>query len=224
MTGKPATPWIQAVVSRPRLCASIAIGLGVYFLVVPRLSLSELECGLISWNVAIASYLVLISLLMRRTDPEEMRRQALDQDAGRKTVLTLVIASVAISFAGIVFELVDAKTMFGAPKAIHIALTLATVALCWFFAQIMFAQHYAHEFYEAVLKGEPGGLDFPGEPSPDYTDFVYFAFSIGTSSQTSDVNVTSRPMRRLTTVHSLFSFTYNTALIALGINVASSLF
>lgn len=224
MSEKQPAAWIQAVTSRPRLVISLLIGLAAYFILAPWLSLTPLECGLLAWDLAIACYLALVMRLMRAANPEDMHRRALDQDAGRKTVLTLVIASVVISFSGILFELVEAKAMFSTLKAGHVALALTTVMLCWLFAHIMFAQHFAHEFYEAVLQGRPGGLKFPGEASPNYTDFIYFAFAIGTSAQTSDVDVTSRPMRRLVVVHSIFSFAYNTALIALGINIASSLF
>lgn len=209
--------------SRPRLLMALLVGLLSYFIVAPWFKLTALECALLAWNIAGITYLALIGALMRTSNPEDMHRRALDQDSGRKTVLTLVITSVAISFAGIVVELVEAKTMFGELKSGHIALAIASVAVSWTFAHVMFAQHYAHEYYEAVLSDKPGGIEFPGEPSPDYTDFIYLAITIGTSGQTSDVSFSSRPMRRLATVHSVFSFAYNTALIALGINIASGL-
>lgn len=211
------------MVSRPRLLIALLVGTLSYFAVGPWFKLTSLECALVAWNVAGVTYLSLIGGLMRTTNPEDMHRRALDQDAGRKTVLTLVLASVAISFAGIVIELVEAKTMLGELKSGHIALAITSVVVSWAFAHIMFAQHYAHEYYEAVLSDRPGGIEFPGEPSPNYTDFVYLAITIGTSGQTSDVSFSTRPMRRLATVHSVFSFAYNTALIALGINIASGL-
>lgn len=224
MLEKQPAVWLQAVTSRPRLIISLLIGLAAYVISTRWFSLTPLECGLLAWDLAITCYLLLVIRLMRGANPEDMHRRALDQDAGRKTVLTLVVASVVISFSGIMIELVEAKTMFNELKTGHILIALTTVVLCWLFAHIMFAQHFAHEFYEAVLQGRPGGLEFPGESAPNYTDFIYFAFAIGTSAQTSDVSVTSRPMRRLVVVHSMFSFAYNTALIALGINIASSLF
>jgi uncharacterized membrane protein len=215
--------WLQALVSRPRLLAALAIGLACYLLITPFLTLSKLERGLVAWNVAGASYLILITRLMLSSNPADMHRRALDQDSGRKTVLTLAISSVAISFIGIVVELVEARSMLGQLKAGHAALALSTVVISWTFAHVMFAQHYAHEYYEAVLAGQSGGIVFPGETSPEYGDFLYLSFTLGTSAQTSDVSFTSRPMRRLGTVHSVFSFAFNTALIALGINIASGL-
>jgi uncharacterized membrane protein len=88
----------------------------------------------------------------------------------------------------------------------------------------MFALHYAHDFYMTDQHGTHGGLEFPGEPAPDYADFLYFACIIGTSAQTADVSFTSRKMRRNGIVHCVLAFFFNTTLLALTINIASGLF
>lgn len=223
MSEPSTSPWVQAIKSRPRLIMALVIGFIAYFLGTSQFSLTPLERGLVAWDIAVGCYLIMITRMMRRSSPEEMRRRAIDEDAGRKTVLTLVIASVTTSFFGIGVELVEAKAMYASLKGGHVALALITVAISWVFAHLMFSQHYAYEYYEAILGGHPGGLEFPGEDAPGYTDFVYLSFTVGTSSQTSDVSISSRSMRRLATVHGVFSFVFNTALIALGINIASGL-
>jgi len=63
-------------------------------------------------------------------------------------------------------------------------------------------------------------LDFPGS-EPDDVDFAYFAFGVGMTFQVADVAVTSKRMRRVVLKHSLFSFWYNLAIIALLINVVA---
>lgn len=88
----------------------------------------------------------------------------------------------------------------------------------------MFALHYAHDYYAADLRGRPGGLDFPGGHAPDYGDFLYFACVIGTSGQTADISFTTRTMRRTGLVHCVLAFFFNATLLALMINIASSLF
>ena len=88
----------------------------------------------------------------------------------------------------------------------------------------MFALHYAHDYYASEIRGQPGGLDFPGGHAPDYGDFLYFASVIGTSGQTADVSFTNRTMRRTGLVHCVLAFFFNTTLIALTINIASGLF
>jgi uncharacterized membrane protein len=88
----------------------------------------------------------------------------------------------------------------------------------------MFAMHYAHDFYVSRAKNLHGGLDFPQDQEPDYLDFCYLAFVIGTSGQTADVSFTSKPMRRIALVHCVLAFLFNTTILALMINIAASLF
>jgi uncharacterized membrane protein len=98
---------------------------------------------------------------------------------------------------------------------------MGTILLSWSFIQVMFAFHYAHEFY-AEHRGEAGGLGFPGEQPPDYWDFLYFAFVIGMTSQVSDVTVRSNLMRRTVMAHGLLSFIFNVTFLALAVNLAAS--
>ena len=64
---------------------------------------------------------------------------------------------------------------------------------------------------------------FRGCEQPDYWDFLYFSTSIGATSQTSDVAIKSRALRRLVTLHAIVSFFFNTAVLALTVNIAASL-
>ena len=64
---------------------------------------------------------------------------------------------------------------------------------------------------------------FPGGHHPDYQDFASFSFVVGMTCQVSDVNVTSRSMRRLVLLHGLLSFAFNTVILALSINIISGL-
>ena len=63
-------------------------------------------------------------------------------------------------------------------------LIVATLLVAWLFANTIYALHYAHLYYER----KAGGIDFPGEDPPGYADFVYFAFTLGMTFQTSDVD------------------------------------
>ena len=93
--------------------------------------------------------------------------------------------------------------------------------LSWSFIQTIFALHYAHEFY-AERNGAGGGLIFPEDPTPDYWDFVYFSFGIGTAAQVADVMVTSRRIRRTVILHSMVAFVFNVTVLALMVNLASA--
>ena len=91
--------------------------------------------------------------------------------------------------------------------------------------QVAFTLHYAHEYYspdQLSVTGDPA-LAFPKTTTPDYWDFFYFATSIGAASQTSDVSINDRSLRRLVTLHAIVSFFFNTMVLALAINLAASL-
>lgn len=110
-------------------------------------------------------------------------------------------------------------------RGARVALTAATILCSWFFVQMIFAVHYTHTFYggDEGDEGPRGGLDFPGDDEPLFSDFVYFAVSVGATSQTSDTAVPSQRMRRIVTAHAVFAFFFNTTILALTINIAAGL-
>ena len=108
----------------------------------------------------------------------------------------------------------------GASPIVSGLLSLLTVALSWTFIQLTFALHYAHAFYRADVDDQDhGGLIFPGETEPDYWDFLHFSLIIGVASQTADIQIADRKLRRLASVHSLTAFTFNTVILALTVNL-----
>ena len=94
----------------------------------------------------------------------------------------------------------------------------------WAFIQVMFALHYAHQYYAALSRGLPAGLQFPDDDQPGYGDFFYFASVIGTSGQTADVSFVSKTMRRIGSVHCILAYLFNTTVLALLINIGASMF
>ena len=98
-------------------------------------------------------------------------------------------------------------------------LAILTIVLSWIVVHTTFALHYAHDYYSGT---QAGGLAFPGDDKPDYWDFVYFSFVVGMTAQVSDVGITSKAIRRTATAHGVISFFFNTALLALTINIAAS--
>jgi uncharacterized membrane protein len=106
--------------------------------------------------------------------------------------------------------------------AAHLALATVTIALSWAMVHTTFALHYAHDYYRGA---KPGGLKFPSggeQDHADYWDFVYFSFVIGMTAQVSDVGITNKTIRRTATAHGIISFVFNTALVALMVNIAAS--
>ena len=208
--------------TRPRLFVSAAIGAVVALCAVDLGSV--VTRALLGWNVAVWLFLVLIGLIMLRSDHERLRRAAIAQAEGAATVLALVIVAAIVSIVAIVFELSAAKGP-GARHALpHVLFALTTVAGAWLLLPTLFAMNYASMYY----RSEHGnGLQFPGPDTsfkPDYADFLYFSFTIAVASQTADVTISTRPMRRLVLLQAVLSFVFNTTILAFTINIAASLF
>jgi uncharacterized membrane protein len=175
---------------------------------------------LIGWDVGIGLYLLAVCELIWRSDIARMRRRAAQQDEGALIMLMLTVGAALASLGAIIAELGMPHAAAGRSPA-QLALATVTIGLSWAFIHTIFALHYAHEFY-GERPGAAGGLSFPGDEEPDYWDFIYFSFVIGMTSQVSDVAVTSRRIRRAVTAHAAVSFLFNTALLALTVNIAAS--
>jgi len=215
---------IRLLLSRPRLLICTVIGLAIVGMLPPSLARQSITRAIIGWNLGAGLYLVLALRMMFWSTHERMRTRALQHDEGRVVVLVLVVIAALMCIGAIVAELAVVKNIHGTLRYAHIALAALTIFTSWAFTQVMFALHYAHDYYATEVRGEHGGLDFPGDHPPDYGDFLYFACVIGTSGQTADVSFTSRRMRRTGMVHCVLAFFFNTTLVALTINIASGLF
>src|SRR5262245_52689475 len=208
---------IRVILARPRLSTSAMLGIAVIALLPSDMLLSRRL--LIGWDAGVALYLVLVYILMARSQIGHIREHAADQDEGRLAMLVLTVTAALASLGAILAEL---GVSHGAGRTpVQLALATTTIVLSWAFTHTIFALHYAHDFY-----GEHGakqsGLNFPGDEEPDYWDFVYFSFVIGMTSQVSDVAVTSKPIRQTATAHGIISFIFNATLLALTVNIAAS--
>jgi uncharacterized membrane protein len=215
---------LRVLLARRRLVACFIIGVGTTLLLPDSWAKLFITRALIGWNVGSCLYLLLAARMMFWSTHERMKSRAVQQDEGKLLVLVLVVLAAIMCVGAIVAELGVVKELKGLVRYGHIGLTLLTIISSWAFTQVMFALHYAHDYYATDVGGEQGGLDFPGGHAPDYGDFLYFSAIIGTSAQTADVSFTSRQMRRTGLVHCVLAFFFNTTLIALTINIASSLF
>lgn len=217
--------YVRMILSRPRLFSSILVGILVALLLPNDLALHHITRVIVGWNVGTWLYLILATRMMFWTSHEKMRTRAIMQDDGKYVVLGMVVIAAIVSIGAIVAELSVVKDMHGLLRSAHVTLAILTILSSWTFTQVMFALHYAHEFYVAKEHAASGGLEFPGamSTSPDYSDFLYFACVIGTSGQTADVSLTSKSMRRTGLIHCVLAFFFNTTLVALTINIASGL-
>ena len=206
---------VRVVYARPRTFISIAIGIAVFFLLPGSLRL--VTRLLVGWDIFIVFYLVLAYTMMARCGIARIRHNAVMEDDGRFLILMVTALGAFASLAAIVSELDAAHR--GAP---HLLLATGTIALSWAAVHTAFALHYAHDYYRGA---EPGGLQFPSgdrHEDADYWDFVYFSLVIGMTAQVSDVGITDKTIRRTATAHGVISFVFNTALLALMVNIAAS--
>lgn len=206
--------------ARRRLLASVAAGL-VLYLVLPA-HMRQVTRVLMGWDLAAAIYIVFALLMISRSTVETCHRRAALYDESDWAIVTLIVASAAASFVAIFAELAVVKTA-ATPPVITLAVTGTTVVLSWTFTHLIFTLHYANLYYMPQKNGHPGGLEFPGKRPPDYRDFLYYSFVIGCAAQTADVNTVSHSMRRMTLIHGVVSFVFNTAVLALMVNVGASL-
>lgn len=214
---------IRQVQARVRLVSAMLFGVALYGVFPAYGAAQPTARFLVCWNAAVVLYVVMALWVMVHADVERMRQHADRQDEGQKTILLLTMGAVLASLVAIVAELSSIKALSGIDKIWHIALTVITVASSWVFMHLMFAMHYAHDYYRSGRRGHEPGLAFPNEAAPDYWDFLYFSAVIGTSGQTADVAFTSKAMRRTGLVHCILAYVYNTTVLALTINIAASL-
>ncbi len=210
----------RVLFARRRLLASIVAGL-LLFVVLPD-HLRLVTRILMAWDLTALIYVVFAFVMIARSTVETCHNRAALYDESDWVIVMLVVLSAAASFAAIFTELAILKNATDTP-VLAIAVTGLTVILSWAFTHMMFTLHYANLYYKPEKKGHPGGLEFPGKRDPDYGDFAYYAFVIGCAAQTGDVNTVSKPMRRMTLIHGIVSFVFNTALLALMVNVGAGL-
>ena len=182
---------------------------------------------IVAWNAFALTLIVMAWFVISTKDPYEARRNARLQDASATFLFSLIISAATASLLAVGVLLSLAKHLSPASLAVHIALSMTAVVVSWVLVHTIFALRYAHVYFWDARKVEresiSGGLVFPGKHVPDYLDFAYFSFVIGMTCQVSDVQISSRRMRRLALVHGVISFAFNTAILAMFVNIIAGL-
>jgi uncharacterized membrane protein len=201
--------------SRPWTIVSLLI----FVLIVAALYVSGVPLPnalLLGFDVAAVIFLVVIAYLFNRAEPDRMRRRAQAIDTGRWVVLLsgVLLAAVVLGALGVELHAAKSGGLFG------LVVSVLSVILSWLFLNVMFAIHYAHGYY-GNLGDKHTGLDFPDTPEPDYWDFAYFSIVIGMTFQVSDVQITSKYLRRVVLMHSVIAFFFNVFIIAVTVNIVA---
>ena len=210
---KPRT--IGNMIAPPRFLAFLVV-LGVTFPIAAH-TLDHWALGaMAAFDVAATLFLLLCFPLLGTREAKEIRGHAKRNDANRHILLAITGIVMAVLLTAIAAEAVGHN-----PQPLTKALIIGTLALAWLFSNTIYAVHYAHLAYRTP-GGECYGFEFPGTDEPDYWDFVYFAFTCGMAFATSDVQITSKHVRRVVTVHCLAAFAFNIGVLAFTINVLGS--
>jgi uncharacterized membrane protein len=182
---------------------------------IPQLGLGRGTMA--AFDIAAILFLATVATLFGNATAERMRRYADENDANR---------AVLLAFSGtilIVVLVAVAKELQGKTDLVAILISVTTLVLAWLFSNMVYTLHYAHLFYSDAADGsDAGGLDFPSCAEPDYWDFAYFAFTLGMTFQTSDVEITSRRVRKVALGQCMAAFVFNIGVLAFTINVLGS--
>ncbi len=201
-------------IAPPRFVAFIAITLIGFGVAVQ--SMGWARAALIGFDVGAVLFLLSCIPLLGH-EARTMRESAKRNDANRVILLAITGIVSAVVLVAISFELSQKAQM----QAGNIALIIGTLLAAWLFSNLIYTLHYAHIYYSAAPKtgGDCGGIDFPGEGEPDYWDFLYFAFTLGMTFQTSDIAISNRTIRRIVIFHCLAAFIFNIGVLAFTINI-----
>ena len=203
---------------RPRLLGSILL---VVVLAVALPFASLWTRLLLGWCVGVIAYIALVVARAARQPRNALRHEASRLDDSALAISLFAILATAASFGAVAMLIFGERENDGYQIA-HLALASATMICAWACVQTVFAIHYTHLYYGEAGPGQGrGGLDFNGDADPDFWDFFYFSVTIGATSQTSDTDITSKLMRRIATVQTIYAYFFNTSVLALAINMAA---
>jgi uncharacterized membrane protein len=202
-----------------------AVAAGLIVLPVLPAVLPATTRGLLAWDTGVLAYLLLAAHLFVTEPVADIPAHAEAQEEGEWTIFALTLGVVIASFAAVAGEFASLKSLPADWRGADVALVAVTLLASWLMTHVSFAFRYAHEYYSRGAGGSEidGGLLFPEETQPDYLDFMYFALVLGMTFQVSDVQITSRKLRRVAALHGLLSFLFNTVILALTVNIAAGL-
>ena len=203
---------LHPIIRRPVYWTAAVLAVGVFAVLTQHTNVPR--ALLLGFNTGALFYVAFAFFMMSTTSVSDIKQRAIHQQEGKWTALALSIVTAMVVLVALSLELHGAKT-----KSIwDVALAGSTILLAWLFVALVFAQEYAHSYY---MTGK--GLKFPGEPEPDYWDVTYFSLVLNMTCQTSDVTITTRPMRCLVLLHSVIAFFFNVIILAITVNVVAGL-
>jgi len=209
---------------KSRLLISLGVAVVIFLSCTPR----GLEFQLLaSWTGGVTCFLFLIWSMMFRANAAQTRWRSQKQELDHRLIFLMAIGATFSSLFVIGFILVRYKNTL----SVEVGFSILAVLCSWLLIHTLFAHHYASFYYRPIKENSPpdskqaynGGLNFSGEMSPCYTDFLYFSFVIGMSAQTSDIPIVKSAMRRLSLGQMIISYYFYSVIIALVVSLVTRL-
>jgi uncharacterized membrane protein len=210
-------PLLRPWSSTTRLVAATVAGI-IAELVLRRFWQASLST-ILAWDAAVAVFLLLTYRVIADHSIDSIRRRAARLDTRASIMMLITVSAACISLAGLALCLHGAGGALPDQPTLRLILAAVTVLGSWSLIHTIFALHYAHLYYGMAA----GGLIFPGGGDPNYWDFLYYSFVVGMTCQVSDVQVASPRLRRLTLLHGVLSFFFNTVILALAVSIGAGL-
>jgi len=218
--------WVAKQDARHRLAISLSLGALAWFCLRNRVQPSTRS--ILTWDVFALSVLILAWLTIITTPAHNLRARAQEQDVSRTIIFVFVVLAACAGLFAVGYLFFANRNVQNPHFVLHLLMSLLAIVSSWMLVHTVFGLRYAHTYYgdpdgPVGPRDHAGGLEFPGDRSPDYMDFAYFSFVIGMTFQVSDVVITSRQFRKLVLLHGMLSFGFNTVILALTINTVSTL-
>lgn len=199
------------------ICLGIAV---IAYFSITLKDVDSLTHLMIGWNAFSVCMIVMSCITFKITNSKQIREQAKIQDPKSTIIFIIVLVATLAGFLAVLLLIISKSE--GNHDILRVPIAVGGMLLSWILIHIIFTLRYAHIYYgnhEINPDIHAGGLDFPGGERPEYPDFAYFSFVLGMTFQVSDVQITSKRLRKLALIHGLLSFGFNTIMIALTINL-----
>ena len=213
-------PLFEKINSLQKLIICLIIGAAVY-LILDVKNIDSLSHLMIGWDTFSLCMIVMSWITFFITNSKQIREQSKVQDPKRSIIFIIILISTFASILAVIL-LIVAKKEGNSGASWRLPIAVLGMLLSWFLIHTVFSLRYAHIYYgdhKTKPNTHAGGLEFPGDEMPEYLDFAYYSFVLGMTFQVSDVQITSKRFRNLALLHGLISFSFNTIMIALTINL-----
>ena len=216
-------PFFEKINSYVKLVISLSIGVLIYFLFAVN-DMNPLTHFMFGWNTFSLCMIAMSWVSFSITNAHQIRAQAKKQDPSRPVIFVIIVISTVVGFLAVLLLILSKKDS-AQHSAWETPVAIAGMVLSWFLIHTIFTLRYAHIYYSdhrTKSNIHAGGLEFPNDERPEYFDFAYFSFVLGMTFQVSDVQITSKRLRKLALLHGLLSFIFNIIMIALTINLIAN--